>query len=732
MIRFRLGQRWQPERESSLEDSFGLELDGIDLLPETSEESLAVVVPELLDAVAALYSLGEPLAQVSLPEARLEIAMWRRENEIEITIVDLGRPARVARGPVCVDLADLSAAAIQCARGLMQRVRDRPHLQNSAPIQQMMRQVALLERRRMAAAISGSATVGVEGSAARATPEFFRFEVRDSRKLIAAFGKDGRGPLASLLFEGSVSLVVDRGNVIWRAEGKPFLVTLEICRQAAELSRARELSEQRIALQLGGVGPPFELDLVHGRVAMASHDYELSSVALERAMLELGLSIAYFVFAQNRNQRKNPYLNALIERCRDGLAQLRAPIAPEESGPARAPGGRVLPQTAVNRAGRLRRLRFSWLWKKSRLGGDELGCLLLGPKGPIFSSAAMACAFSRRGDLLFRHVSAQGVAVSKDYCVLAAGSHRMDCFVNSAKSASWTRDYVGTSIGPSLIRKKGLLIGTSAVGTVFALSELTGRETWRIALARAREVFCSIQGQRLLIAADSGDLYGLDLQNGHVRYRLRAAQPFTGPPLPWGRKFLARAGRRERLLLLAADAHRGTVQWTRELELVRTGVPVAQGNRVFIAGERPPDGLLVCLAATGQALWERRLPLGQAPFTVVAAGHRVIACSSRGGAVCFDSDGQALWRLGELSAELLWPCPPALARGVVIIPGEVVRVVDIHSGDLLAELPAGIGLCDLKADSKLSLFLLDEDGTLQAHRLASHFAVVTGKPQAGG
>src|SRR5215468_3041917 len=271
MIRFRLGQRWRLEHDSSLEDSFGLELDGIDLLPETSEESLAIVVPELLDAVAAL-SRGEPLAH-------LEIAMWRRENEIEICIVDLGRPARVARGPVGVDLVDLSAAAVQCAKGLMQRVRDRSQL-HSAPIQQMMRQVALLEHRRIAAAISASATAGVQSSAAGAAPEFFRFDVRDSRNLIAAFGKGSRGPLASLLFEGSVSLAADRCNVVWRAEGKPFLVTLEICRQATELSRARELGEERIALQLGGIGPPFELDLLRGRVAIASHDYQLSSVEL--------------------------------------------------------------------------------------------------------------------------------------------------------------------------------------------------------------------------------------------------------------------------------------------------------------------------------------------------------------------------------------------------------------------------------------------------------------------
>ena len=67
----------------------------------------------------------------------------------------------------------------------------------------------------------------------------------------------------------------------------------------------------------------------------------------------------------------------------------------------------------------------------------------------------------------------------------------------------------------------------------------------------------------------------------------------------------------------------------------------------------------------------------------------------------------------------------AFARGVLMIPGEIVRAVDPRSGQVLAEVRAGIGLCDLKIDGKLNLYLLDEDGSLQAHRLASHFAVVS-------
>ena len=76
---------------------------------------------------------------------------------------------------------------------------------------------------------------------------------------------------------------------------------------------------------------------------------------------------------------------------------------------------------------------------------------------------------------------------------------------------------------------------------------------------------------------------------------------------------------------------------------------------------------------------------------------------------------------------MLWPCAPVLARGVAVIPGDIVRAVDVHSGELLAEVRAGIGLCDLQADSKLNLYLLDEDGTLSAHQLASHFAIISGE-----
>ncbi|HLL54809.1 MAG TPA: hypothetical protein VK447_14745, partial [Myxococcaceae bacterium] len=62
--------------------------------------------------------------------------------------------------------------------------------------------------------------------------------------------------------------------------------------------------------------------------------------------------------------------------------------------------------------------------------------------------------------------------------------------------------------------------------------------------------------------------------------------------------------------------------------------------------------------------------------------------------------------------------------GIVLLPGERVRAVDPKSGQVLGEIPADPGLCDLKVDNKLNLYLLDEHGSLRAYRLSTHFTVV--------
>src|SRR4051812_27673581 len=96
MIRFRIGQSWKRERSAAPVDAFGLDLDGVDLLVGASEEPLAKVVPELVDALRALAQ-GAATAQVSLAEAHLEVALHRQGKEVDVRVVSLARPAQLTR-----------------------------------------------------------------------------------------------------------------------------------------------------------------------------------------------------------------------------------------------------------------------------------------------------------------------------------------------------------------------------------------------------------------------------------------------------------------------------------------------------------------------------------------------------------------------------------------------------------------------------------------------------------
>jgi len=233
-----------------------------------------------------------------------------------------------------------------------------------------------------------------------------------------------------------------------------------------------------------------------------------------------------------------------------------------------------------------------------------------------------------------------------------------------------------------------------------------------------------VQGHRALLATDAGYLLGLDLHNGQARYRVRAPLPFLGPTVAWGRRFAAVLGRKERSVVVVADAHSGTVDWNVELPLALPSQPLSVGPRLALAGERDGQGLIVCLDAKGRVAWEKRLHLGHGPYRLLAIGRAILATSSTGAATLLESTGEVRWHLGASGGPVARAPRAAAVRGVVLLPGEHVRAVDPKSGQVLAEVGANPGLCDLQVDGKLNLFLLDEHGTLMAYRLATHFTVV--------
>jgi outer membrane protein assembly factor BamB len=727
MTRFRLGQRWKREPTAHPWDSIALELDGVNLLAGAVEEPLAEVVPALAVAAAALHTGRRRLAQLSLSEASLELVMRRVGPDVELSVASLGRPARLLRPPIQVEMEEFSLAAHECAKGFLVDIsQTAPEALSSSASKVLSEALRLLS-----GPVRPVKETPPEPFTRRVEPSEqpgFGFELKDPVDLLRGFERGQGSALASLMCSGEVWLALPGRAQAWHVKGPPFLTVLELSRQAVELARAVELGEVRFSFEPGGVRPAITLELATGKGKLGSGTaVELDGSALAAAMFHLGQGLALTIAERDRSQSSNPYLMELTERCREGLSHLRGAVQPPEgAGEARGSGrasrrtGRPLPVP-----GRLRRLRFEKRWEQKGLAGAESGQLLLGRKGPVFCSREQARAFERKaGKQLWQHEASQGVAATADGYVVTADASRVYCFIGKGAGARWLHDHDGLPLGPQLLRQDGLLITLCDDRTVLAFAEVTGREIWRLAPARTQKSWLAIQGHRALLSTDSGYLYGVDLADGQVRYRMRAPLPFHGTPVAWGKRFVATLGRGSHHALLLADAHSGDVVWTREFQLGLPSAPLPVRSRVYLAGERDREGVLVCLDARGKQLWERPLHLGPGPFALTPLPQGVIVTASSGAAARLGSTGEQEWRVGAVGEPLHRALPARVARGVVLVPGEQVRAVEPRGGQVLAEVRAGAGLMALQADAKLGLYFLDDAGTLSSYQLTTHFTVV--------
>jgi outer membrane protein assembly factor BamB len=727
MTRFRLGQRWKREPAAHPQDSIALELDGVNLLPGAVEEPLAEVVPAVVGAAAALRSGQRRLAQVSLAEAGLELVLRRAGPEVELSVASLGRPARLLRPPVRVDLEELAEAARECGESFKADIsRAAPEALSASSAQRLGELL-----RQLGGPLSVQREPPPEPFTWRVEPSEepgFGFELKDPADLLRAYERGQEAALGSLLCAGEVWLSLPGKPQAWRASGPPFLTALELSRQAVELARAVELEEPRFSFEPGGVRPGLTLELSAGKAQVGSSAaIAVDGTALAAAMFHLGQALVLAIAERARSQASNPYLVELTEKCREGLSHLRGAVPPPEGGgEARGRGSsgrRTGPPLPV--PGRLRRLRFQKRWEQKGLPGAETGQLSLGRQGPVFCSREAACAFSRKdGEVLWRRAASHGVAASADGYVVAADLDRVYCFVGAGTSARWMHDHDALPLGPRLLREDGLLLTLSEGRTVLAFAEVGGREVWRLAPPRTQRSWLATQGHRALLSTDSGYLYGLDISDGQVRFRMRAPLPFHGTPVPWGKRFVATLGRGTHHALLLADAHTGDVTWTREVQLSFPSAPLPVRARLYLAGERDREGLLLCLDSRGNLLWERALHLGQGPYALVPLPRGVLVTAASGGAARVDVAGEIAWRVGAVGEPLVTALPARTSRGVVLIPGEQVRAVDPKGGQVLAEVQAGAGLVALQTDTRLGLYFLDDAGTLSAYRLTSHFTVV--------
>jgi len=727
MIRFRLGQTWKSEGASTPVDSFGLLLDGVDVLSGASEEALSQVVPDVVAAVDALSRKRGTFAQFSLAEAHLEVLLRRTSEGVSLAIVSLARPARWVRGPLTLDLKELTQATVKCGQALLADLDEHsPRLARSVRIRNLKKQVAALGRRVLPEPSRPKAAEGYSYRASIPGPVGLGFTLFDPEDLLMKLDRAHGGALHTLSCSGE--LFVHLGTRFaghWKSAGHPFLFALELSRQAQELSHALELAEKDFTFAPGGVGPNLKVLLAEGRVEGRQGAVECDPRELIQAMFTVGLELANAVTRRNKAQARNPYVVELTARSREGLKQFRKIRPPSDVKEARAKPKKSGPGKPLSK-GKLRKLQFSPLWEKQALGGESTGRLLLGPRGPVFSSFEMACAFSQEGELLYRRVATHGVAASADGQVITASVERIAGFSGTAGSARWLRDHDALPLGPELEHHEGLLIAQCDGRGAVAFGADTGRELWRLIPPRTQRTYFSIQGHRGLLATDSGYLYGIDVADGQVRYRMRSAVPFFGPSVAFGKRLLAMVGRGDKSVLFCADAHSGALLWTQEFDLDRPSLPVINRDRVHLAGERQGNGMLVVLDGEGAPVWERPLHVGRGPYALSGSSHGMLVTSASGEAELLDMEGQTQWRLGAAGPELSKALPALWVRDVALLPGGIIRAVEPKGGRILGEIDVGAPLVDLKVDDALNLYVLDEDHRLRAYRLATHLAVVNG------
>jgi len=718
MIRIRLGQRWSRERPPDPLDSFGVELDGIELLPGASEERLAEVVPALAAAVGTLLRAAAKDAQVSLTGSHLELLLERDGAEVLLQAVSLERPARISRAAVRVELSELAQATERCGRTLLADLT-RLRLPRPPRMAQLLRALTHAPR-------PPAEALPVTGGSFRriaATAGQVGFWLLDDGARGARF--EARGPaLPSLLVQGEVSLQLSR-ELGWRARGIPFLFALELSRQAEELAAALESGVETWRFDPGGLGPAVSLDLRRHTASLQDQLTPLDPRTLVRGMFEAGGELALAFQHQHRAQVRNPYLESLVRRCHLGLSALREPEVQTDE-PTVTSSRRASPERPLPTPGTLKRLRFERAWESLALKGASQ--LSLGPKGPLLTSKDAACGLTAKGTVRFLRQGAHGVAAHPGGGVIAADDDRVTGFDRPGASATWLHDHDGLPLGPWLVPVGPCWLTTSEEKGLIAFDRLTGRERWRWMPPRTQRLHVALHDGLVWAASDAGVLVGLDLAEGQARFRVRAPLPFVAKVLRAGKRTYALLGRGDQCGVVALDSRSRQVDWTVELPLSRATF-LAHAGRVWAVGQSAGATHLYCLTSSGKLLFQRALPLGPAPFHLLGAGRGILAMGRNAAAVRVQPDGELAWRLGPAGEPHAPDLAPSLARGLLLLPGEKVRLVEFSRGEVLAEIDAGPGLAAACADRKLTVYLLHEEGGLTAHKLITHLAVV--RPSGG-
>jgi outer membrane protein assembly factor BamB len=737
MLRIRVGASWKDDPElrvalargraaaAHVIDAIAIEVDGVDLGAGRAEGEVLAAVEELVHAAARLVAGGHRAA-VHFADGGLELLLRRRGGSALLTLVALERPSRVVASEVEVELPALARAAREAGEALLADLAalGGPASDWGAGVEQ---------------ALSRLAAARHAGDAERPPPPGVRppprrprrdapscgFELRDDEGLLGSY--DGVGAdLGSLLAPGRVWIRAPGGDEVLTLDGAPFLVLRDLAAFGERIAAARRTRAPRAEATLAARGSRrvrLVVDLAAGTLAAGGPPQRCAALPLARALLEAALDLCGAAIARHPAQARNPYVAELRRAAAGALehvAELAAGDRTREGGAAVRSRRRTLPRAPLA-PGRMRRIAFrrAWsadvgppagegLWRAADLvvaAGETAVAALDAGTGAERWRAAGARWAARAGDLL---CAARGGAVACHD--LATGRER------------WSRQLAGGLPRALTAPGAGRPLVLAAGPALFALDPASGRILWRFEPPAARALQLAAFGPLALAASDAGFLYALDA-SGRLEWRLHLPGPPTGPPQPLGSDGAVLCATDRGGALVRFDAASGRRRFEAPLEFTPTAPAVPFAGLLGVCGAVAGDPVVAAVDSAGALAWTDAAPLA-GPLAGAEVPIGLLVKTAGGACAALGRDGEVRWAGGGDSRH---PPPsnlaPVAARGVALVPGETVAVLDPASGGHLGEAPVGAA-ARLLVDPDLSLYAIDADGLVLAARVATHLSVL--------
>jgi outer membrane protein assembly factor BamB len=748
MVRVRLGSSWKqdPELRSALArggaearqaaacavDALALEVDGVDVGAGLAEGALVAGVEALGAAVLRLLG-GAARAQVHFSEGGVELALARRGTSALLTVVSLGRPARVLAQDVEVDLADLARATREAASALAD---DLAALQPGAARDTTRSLRALDERLAVARAapaeaLPSPARVPAHGPHLRADAPACAFEIQDEEGLLASY----RGPgadLGSLLPAGLVVLRALDGREV-ALSGPPFLVLRDLAAFAAQLADAVQRGDPTASVTLAAPGrhatTRLEADLRNGTLVRDDGaPLPCPPLPLARALLEAAVDFCGVAAARNAWQANNGWLAELRTGAAERLAHVNELLAGDVLADTPAAvrtrrARRRLPGAPLG-PGRMRRLTFRRAWEIEVGPPAGIGLAVHGDAIVAAGAATVVAIDARTGAERWRQPGAAFAAAGEGALYLA-DVERLACVDAATGRQRWARatDELPEGLG-EVVRLAGGVALAVGPGAAVALDPLSGRTLWRFAPPAARALRVGALGQLGVAGGDAGLLYGLDAATGQTAWRLRLPGPLVAAPTSYGDACFALCTTTLGGSLLALDPATGRRLFEVPLDVQPTAAPVPFAGLLAVAGLVAGDPVVVAVEPSGRLAWEDAPPLGAGQVALAAIPSGLLAKTAGGACVALARDGTTSW---SRSRAALHPppsnAPPVVARAVALVPGEQVAALDVSTGDVLGHAPIAAP-ARLLADAELNAWGMDAAGVVTAVRLERRLSVV--------